>query len=197
MPFYGSFEPDRCFPDDEDDDSGEDFGVRSSCKGPLDTMSALQEGLPAKRGISKYYSGKSKSFTSLADAYYASSAQDLAKPENPYCKKRKNLLARGTWDDKNRASPSNNNAICTSEKPSISHQTALNQGYPINYSKSSRIMEESQSRSSSPSSSRPPLHPCPKPSYVSGSCSSPPRMNSPWRSLSLCDLQSVAGNCND
>ncbi|XP_065849918.1 protein OXIDATIVE STRESS 3 LIKE 1-like [Euphorbia lathyris] len=219
--FLGAFQGDRRFPVAEDDDdssssssigrnsdlssdgedSGEEFEVsevQSLYKGPLDTMAALEEVLPIKRGMSKFYSGKSKSFTSLADASSASSVRDLAKPENPYTKKRKNLLARGNvWDDQSRALPSKNDASCTSKKPSISNQSALNHRCPINYSKSSNIMEESESRSSSPSSSRPPLHPRAKPTHVYGSCSSPPRRNSPWRSFSFSDLQSAAGNCND
>ena len=49
------------------EDSGENE-VQSSFKGPLDSINDLEEVLPTKRGISKFYSGKSKSFTSLSDA---------------------------------------------------------------------------------------------------------------------------------
>ncbi|KAJ6824097.1 uncharacterized protein M6B38_129755 [Iris pallida] len=75
---------------DGGDDSEE---VQSSLKGPLDTMDALEDSLPIRQGISKFYCGKSKSFTSLTDAQRASSAKDLAKPENFYTRKRKSLLA--------------------------------------------------------------------------------------------------------
>lgn len=37
-------------------------------------------------GLSKYFGGKSRSFSSLADV---SSVSDLAKPDNPYAKRRK------------------------------------------------------------------------------------------------------------
>nr|CAD1825080.1 unnamed protein product [Ananas comosus var. bracteatus] len=48
----------------------------------------------SRRGISKFYCGKSKSFTMLTDAPSSStSAEGLAKPENAYTRKRKNLLA--------------------------------------------------------------------------------------------------------
>ncbi|XP_031496451.1 protein OXIDATIVE STRESS 3 LIKE 2-like [Nymphaea colorata] len=71
---------------------GEDGGepeVQSSYKGPLDAMDSLEQSLPIRKGISKFYSGKSKSFTSLSDA---AAAKDLTKPEDPYNRKRKNLL---------------------------------------------------------------------------------------------------------
>ncbi|KAH7281310.1 hypothetical protein KP509_36G040300 [Ceratopteris richardii] len=45
-----------------------------------------QDSFPQKKGLSKFYSGKSRSFSCLADV---SSLRDLAKPENPYTKRRK------------------------------------------------------------------------------------------------------------
>lgn len=76
--------------------------AQSSCRGPLETLGDLEEVLPIRRGISKFYSGKSKSFTSLADAASATSIKDIVKPEDPYTKKRKNLLAQSTMLDNNR-----------------------------------------------------------------------------------------------
>ncbi|KAG0450933.1 hypothetical protein HPP92_026503 [Vanilla planifolia] len=77
--------------------TGEELGeaeVQSSFKGPLETMDALEDSLPIRRGISKFYCGKSKSFASLSDAISnLSSAKELGKPENAYSRKRKNLLA--------------------------------------------------------------------------------------------------------
>ncbi|KAB2635576.1 hypothetical protein D8674_026110 [Pyrus ussuriensis x Pyrus communis] len=50
-------------------------------------MGALRTGLPQnRRGLSRYYSGKSRSFTCMADVR---SVEDLKKPENPDAKKRK------------------------------------------------------------------------------------------------------------
>ncbi|KAF8047883.1 hypothetical protein N665_2785s0005 [Sinapis alba] len=79
-----------------DDDDGEDSEAESQYKGPLDLMEALEEVLPVRKGISNYYNGKSKSFTNLGAASSAlassSSIKDLAKPENPYSRRRRNLL---------------------------------------------------------------------------------------------------------
>lgn len=76
---------------------GEERGeaeVQSSYKGPLETMDALEDSLPIRRGISKFYCGKSKSFAVLSDAMAKlSSGKELGKPENPYSRKRKKLLS--------------------------------------------------------------------------------------------------------
>ena len=53
---------------------------------PLSDMSSLFQKLPIKRGLSRYYEGKSQSFTSLANVR---SLEDLAKAENPYNKRLK------------------------------------------------------------------------------------------------------------
>ncbi|XP_039126908.1 uncharacterized protein LOC120263054 [Dioscorea cayenensis subsp. rotundata] len=80
--------------DCSDSDGGDSPEVQSKMKGPLETMDSLEESLPIRRGLSKFYCSKSKSFTSLADAISSiSSAKELAKPQNPYTRKRKNLLA--------------------------------------------------------------------------------------------------------
>ncbi|EAZ45249.1 hypothetical protein OsJ_29894 [Oryza sativa Japonica Group] len=62
----------------------------------LGCLDALEESLPIKRGLSNFYAGKSKSFTSLAEATAspAAAANELAKPENPFNKRRR-ILA--TW----------------------------------------------------------------------------------------------------
>jgi hypothetical protein len=55
-------------------------------------MDALDDALPVKRGLSNFFSGKSRSFANLQDAASAvSSARDLAKPENPFNKRRRVL----------------------------------------------------------------------------------------------------------
>ncbi|KAI4380004.1 hypothetical protein MLD38_006238 [Melastoma candidum] len=56
--------------------------------GPLCELSDLMTHLPIKRGLSRHYSGKSQSFTSLASVR---SLEDLAKKENS-CMKRLKLL---------------------------------------------------------------------------------------------------------
>ncbi|KAF7811987.1 Damaged dna-binding 2, putative isoform 1 [Senna tora] len=67
--------------------------VQSAYNGPLDMMQPLEEVLPFSRGISKFYDGKSKSFTSLADAFASTSVKDIAKPQNAFTRKRRNLMA--------------------------------------------------------------------------------------------------------
>ncbi|KAL3747362.1 hypothetical protein ACJRO7_016185 [Eucalyptus globulus] len=54
--------------------------------GPLYELSDLMAQLPIKRGLSRYYDGKSQSFTSLASC---ESLQDLVKKERPCIKRLK------------------------------------------------------------------------------------------------------------
>uniref|UniRef100_A0A0D9X8L6 Uncharacterized protein n=1 Tax=Leersia perrieri TaxID=77586 RepID=A0A0D9X8L6_9ORYZ len=60
--------------------------------GGLVGLEALEEALPIRRSISKFYNGKSKSFACLKDTS-CGSAKDIAKAESAYSRKRKNLLA--------------------------------------------------------------------------------------------------------
>lgn len=145
-----------------------------------------------RRGISSFYSGKSKSFTSLADASTATSIKDLAKPENPYNRKRKNLLARANLLDKNCNYSLKNNGGGISKRPANSNRSSYLVGETLSSSVcSSNCDDSSSSISSSPSYCLPPLHPHGKRSPENRS-SSPPQRQSPWRSFSLSDLQSVA-----
>ncbi|XP_062199334.1 protein OXIDATIVE STRESS 3 LIKE 4-like [Phragmites australis] len=58
----------------------------------LGCFDALEDSLPIKSGLSNFYSGKSKSFTSLAEATSTvAAAKELAKPENPFNKRRRIL----------------------------------------------------------------------------------------------------------
>ncbi|MCO5606369.1 hypothetical protein L7F22_060557 [Adiantum nelumboides] len=59
---------------------------RGACSASLGTS-------PPKKGLSRFYSGKSRSFSCLADVV---SVKDLSKPENPYAKKRKCIEGRGS-----------------------------------------------------------------------------------------------------
>ncbi|WJX31086.1 hypothetical protein P8452_19556 [Trifolium repens] len=59
---------------------------------PLNDMSSLFQQLPIKRGLSKFYQGKSQSFTSLTNV---KSLEDLVKPESPYNKKLKSCKSYG------------------------------------------------------------------------------------------------------
>ncbi|KAJ3699156.1 hypothetical protein LUZ61_002861 [Rhynchospora tenuis] len=168
-------------------DGGDEAEVQSSFKGPLDTMDALEDSLPFRRGISKFYCGKSKSFTTLADAMSRStSAKDLAKPESAYTRKRKNLLSFNIISKK-----SHNNCDSFSKKPS---------------SNSSRRkltdLDTSSSGSNSSSSEEdpgqkgllPPLHPHSRPAAVMIGDDSNEAMSVPMRSFSMADLQGMVGS---
>ncbi|CAI0438726.1 unnamed protein product [Linum tenue] len=90
-------------PDDSDEEEEDDGGSNSSSGasssmkkglGSLGSMDALEDSLPTKKGLSNYFAGKSKSFASLSDACLAvSQAKDLEKPEHPFNKRRRILMA--------------------------------------------------------------------------------------------------------
>ncbi|XP_010261880.1 PREDICTED: uncharacterized protein LOC104600558 [Nelumbo nucifera] len=172
---------------------GEDSGeteVQSSYKGPLDTMNALEDVLPTRRSISKFYCGKSKSFTSLADAASSTSIKDIVKPENAYTRKRKNLLACSNLWDKNRSFPLRSNGGGISKRPTNSSRSTLSLAVAMSSSSESNNTSEGSSSNASPPRLLPPLHPQAKPSLNSSSSSQ--RTFSSWRSFSLTDLQGVA-----
>ncbi|BAS81194.1 protein OXIDATIVE STRESS 3 LIKE 1 [Oryza sativa Japonica Group] len=78
---------------DGEEVEGGDGEVQSSYKGPFDTMDALQEALPFRKGVCKFYNGKSGSFAKLQDSVIPSPPEkSLPKPENPSPRKRKGLL---------------------------------------------------------------------------------------------------------
>lgn len=146
--------------------------------------------IKSRRGISNFYTGKSKSFTSLSDASSASSIRDLAKPENPYSRKHKKLLAHSNFLDKNHNLHLRSGL---SKKSANFRWSALVLEVSINSSKG--ITHECyDSVSLSYSCYLPPLHPQVKRLLGNKSSSSPPWLNSPGRSFSLSDLQSVAGS---
>ncbi|CAI9260088.1 unnamed protein product [Lactuca saligna] len=163
---------------DSDDDAG-GGEVQSLFKGSLNNLCALEQALPIKRGISTFYAGKSKSYTSLADAVSAPSIQDIGKPEDAYNRKRKNIIAHGVFLDKNRNFGS---------KTGISKRSNNTNG--VGETETSSI-----SLSSSPNLSLPPLpsRPTRLPTKEISDSSSPRIHSSPWRSYSLSDLQHAAG----
>ncbi|KAK8366788.1 hypothetical protein V6Z11_A02G140600 [Gossypium hirsutum] len=70
-----------------DDASSSSTSILSTnCKGPLYELSQLMAQLPIKRGLSKYFEGKSQSFTCLTSV---KNIQDFAKKETRYKKKMK------------------------------------------------------------------------------------------------------------
>ncbi|XVE52011.1 hypothetical protein DITRI_Ditri02bG0086200 [Diplodiscus trichospermus] len=74
------------------DDASSSPSNSSSTNGPLYELSELMAQLPIKRGLSKYFQGKSQSFTSLSSV---KSIEELAKKETPYRKKMKGCKSYG------------------------------------------------------------------------------------------------------
>ncbi|XAR51092.1 hypothetical protein NMG60_11005627 [Bertholletia excelsa] len=176
---------------DRDPDDGE---VQSSYKGALDCLEALEEVLPLKRSISKFYCGKSKSFTSLSDAVSCASIKEIVKPENAYTRKRKNLLAHSTFWDKNSTYPLRSDSGNMSKRPANSARSTLGMAIATSSCEKNK-KSESSSSSSSPSSaiSRPPLYPnSRRPPLNESSRLQSQRSFSVWRSFSLSDLQCAA-----
>jgi len=132
--------------------------------GALDAMEALEQVLPMRRGISNYYNGKSKSFTSLADVVTTPSVKDIVKPENAYTRRRRNLMAFNHVWDKNRNSSLRSNGGGISKRTMSLSKSSLALAVAMtnsdsNSSISSDDSPSSSSNSSSPSSSLPPLPP--------------------------------------
>ncbi|KAM7507420.1 hypothetical protein LguiA_017873 [Lonicera macranthoides] len=89
-------------PSNYNNNNGGDCGGGGGGNNFDDAIQALENALPiSKRGISRFYNGKSKSFTSLMEAASASgSVKEIAKPENAYSKRQRNLLAHNlTYGD--------------------------------------------------------------------------------------------------
>ena len=150
-----------------------------------------------RRGISRFYSGKSKSFTSLADASTSASSKDLAKPENAYNRRRRNLLAYNHVWDKNRNFPLRSNGGGISKKLAATSRSTLALAVAMSGSDGNNSSDDLNSSlnciSRSPSLLLPPLHPQGKLYHNNVSSSSPPPRNlSTWRSYSLADLQHCA-----
>ncbi|KAI3411603.1 uncharacterized protein J3R85_017780, partial [Psidium guajava] len=140
------------------------------------------------RGISKFYDGKSKSFTSLADAS-SSSVKEIVKPENAYSRRRRNILASSHMWDRSRNFPLRSNIAGISKRPLSSSKSTLALAvFMCNSESFSSASEDSSTSSVSQSPPRlPPLHPRGKGSH--NQIASPQGNFSPWRSYSLADLQ--------
>ncbi|KAK4761267.1 hypothetical protein SAY87_006160 [Trapa incisa] len=178
-----------------EEDDEEDNEVQSSYRGPLEMMNALEEVLPRKRSISNFYDGKSKSYMNLNEASSSSNAKEIVKPDNPYNRRRRNLLAYNQIWEKNRNSLKSN-AGGISKRPLSSSRSTLALAVVMSSSESySSTSEDSGSSSASlsrsPPPSLPPLHPQGK--NTLGHISSPRRGLYSWRSYSVADLQ----NCSN
>ncbi|XP_043716104.1 suppressor protein SRP40-like [Telopea speciosissima] len=110
-----------------------------SSNGPLYKMSSLMQQLPFKKGLSKYFEGKSQSFTSLSNVR---SLEDLAKPENPYNKKLKSCKSYGGLSESHQQKPwvprsCNNSKI-------ISKKTSRGSCYAANMKRSNSFLGNSR-----------------------------------------------------
>ncbi|XP_057721552.1 protein OXIDATIVE STRESS 3 LIKE 1-like [Arachis stenosperma] len=184
--------------DSNSNENGENE-AQSSYNGPLHAMESLEQVLPIRRGISKFYNGKSKSFTSLGDAASTPSMKDIAKPENAYTRRRRNLMAfNHVWDNKSRSSMlrSNSGGIYKRTTTLSSSRSSLALAVAMNNSESSSSMTSSEDSTTSSSNSTPqlllpPLHPRSNKASVSPT-SLLQRSFSPWRSFSMADLHHCA-----
>ncbi|XP_051113976.1 protein OXIDATIVE STRESS 3 LIKE 1-like [Andrographis paniculata] len=170
---------------------GDEEEVQSEYKGgPLDSLDALEEVLPVKKSISKFYCGKSKSFTSLSDAATIPSIQDITKPENEYTRKRKNLLAFNTYLDRNRHNL--RPGIGGMSKRPTNSRSMLVLAASANGSETNSG-DTSNSNSSPPGFTLPPLPPhARRPMHRELSLFPPDNKFSTLRSFSLFDLQGTA-----
>lgn len=83
-------------PDDseeEEQEGEEEVDSAVSRKGALVSLDSLEDSLPIKRGLSNHFSGKSKSFANLSEMSCVNRVKDLEKPENPFNKRRRLIMA--------------------------------------------------------------------------------------------------------
>lgn len=157
---------------DGDDDVADD---EVTSKGDNEPFGGLETALPIKRGISKFYAGKSKSYGSLADAVNVSSIQDIVKKEDAYSRKRKNMIAHTVFLEKLRNSSSEN-------------------GVSKRLARCAESGETTNPSSLMVGGGLPPLHRNGRRVLSDGSLDSSRGVyRSPWRSLSLSDLQHASG----
>ncbi|CAO2173444.1 unnamed protein product [Urochloa humidicola] len=172
------------------ENSGDEEEVESKVEGlgmiGLGTLESLEDALPIKRGISNFYAGKSKSFTSLAEA---AAAKEIAKPENPFNKRRRVLAA---WN-RRRASCS---ALATVYLPPLlaPDHTVVEE----DDEEGADDEDDEQPGGSGLRSRRPPTFPSPRLSvHTTGGQMgrNPPHASSfrSPRSFSMTDLQNAAG----
>ncbi|KAI0518840.1 hypothetical protein KFK09_006276 [Dendrobium nobile] len=157
--------------EEDDDERGNEVQSKLKEEGALASLDSLEDSLPTKRGLSNFFTGKSKSFASLSEAS-SGSARELKKQENPF-NKRKRILMANKISRSRRASYS---SLITS-LPSL-----LSPGHVVKEGE-----EEEDERGEEEISSFAPL---PKPLSHGGSRGLSKTFKSP-RSFSFSDLQHV------
>ena len=124
--------------------------------------------------------------------------KDIAKPENAYTRRRRNLMAFNHVWDKNRSSLLRSNSGGISKRTISTSRSSLALAVAMNNSESSSSITSEDSTSSSSNSSPqqllPPLHPRNRASASGAAAPSSPlqRNFSAWRSFSLADLHHCA-----
>ncbi|XP_019154116.1 PREDICTED: uncharacterized protein LOC109150612 [Ipomoea nil] len=177
--------------EEKSDDTEE---VQSPLKPPsFHSIHPLEEALPIRRGISRFYNGRSKSFTTLREASSSSSIKELAKPENAYIRKRRNLLACALYLENNGNGKAKSSPFRYHGGGGISKKGA-------NFSKTSLALATAMTCSSASSNDETILRSSPAISRLNPlfkGCQGNALPSSPysvqrslaWRSFSLADLQ--------
>lgn len=116
---------------------------------------------------------------------------DIVKPENAYTRKRKNLLAYSNFFDNKNPSCIRRSESGGISKRSTGSRSTFSLAASVLCTDSTNNSDSSNSNSPSPGICLPPLPPQRRRSP--DIASSPPEQNfSPWRSLSLSDLQGAS-----
>ncbi|CAA6670346.1 unnamed protein product [Spirodela intermedia] len=86
-------------------------------------MDSLEESLPVKRGLSNWFSGKSKSFACLSEAAALGSAKDMAKKENPFNKRRRILTTcKASWQRRASYAALNTSVLRALREDGVDHE---------------------------------------------------------------------------
>ncbi|KAK8479036.1 hypothetical protein V6N13_078025 [Hibiscus sabdariffa] len=102
-------------------DMVDDASSSLSSNGPLYELSELMAQLPMKRGLSKYFEGKSQSFTCLSGV---ENIGQFAKKER-HCRKRMKLCSKSYGGGVGDCS---SQRLCTLPRPAISKKVSRNSG---------------------------------------------------------------------
>lgn len=138
----------------------------------LDLTSPASLVSPCRRGLSRFFTGKSRSFTSLAEVNHISDVQELAKVENPFNRKRKMFGGSGGH---HRCFPPLPSGAGVAKRTTASSRTTL--------ALAVSMIEEEQGHS-------PPAYRRGNPATITASA---PRSPGPFRSFSLTDLTGKSG----